>query len=193
MNDTDPVTELLRRLRAEEPLAAQALFARYSQRLLPLARQHLTGRLGGRVDAEDVVQSAFRTFFRRINHGEFQIADSLRLWRLLVRITLLKARATARRHTAAVRDIGREQPGGDWFHDTIAVEPRPEDAAAVADQIECLLADLPPLFGEVLGRLLAGESKSDIAKSVGLSRPTVYGCVRVLQQRLRKSLGDSAR
>jgi RNA polymerase sigma-70 factor (ECF subfamily) len=192
MDDTDPVTDLLRRLRAEEPQAAQKVFARYSERLLPLARQHLGRKLAGRADAEDVVQSAFRTFFRRISRGEFHIDGSARLWRLLVRITLMKARATARRHTAAVRDVGREEPGGDaWFHETIALDPRPEDAAAVADQIEQLLTGLPPLFGEVLERLLAGESKSDVARAVGLSRPTVYECVRVLQRRLRDGLRDA--
>ena len=193
MDDTDPVTELLRRLRAREPQAAQELFARYSQRLLPLARQQLSRRLTQRVDAEDVVQSAFRTFFRRIDRGELQIDGAARMWRLLVRITLMKARATARRHCAGVRDVGREEADGDaWFHDTIALDPRPEDAAAVADEIARLLAGLPPLFGEVQQRLLSGESKSEIARALRLSRPTVHECVRVLRRRLHDSLRDPA-
>ena len=67
-----PVSELLPQLLGGDPEAARAVFDRYSARLVRLADQHLSRKLAGRVDGEDVVQSVFRTFFRRGNEGEFQ-------------------------------------------------------------------------------------------------------------------------
>jgi hypothetical protein len=106
--NTDPPDNLADRLRGGDPRAAEALFDRYAVRLARLAEQHLSRKLAGRVDGEDVVQSVFRTFFHRCARGEFQIDGSAEVWRLLVRLTLRKARAQARRHLAARRDAGAE-------------------------------------------------------------------------------------
>jgi ECF sigma factor len=112
MDDVEPIPALVQQLRAGNRDAAEKLFARYAQRLTRLAEQHLSRKLAGRLDGEDVVQSVFRTFFRRSATGEFRIDSSAQLWQLLVKITLLKARAKARYHTADKRDAGAEQPGG---------------------------------------------------------------------------------
>src|SRR6266508_262893 len=48
-----------------------------------------------------------------------------------------------------------------------ARDPGPEDAAALVDQIEVLLRDLPPVYAEVLGLRLEGHTVSDIAPRLG--------------------------
>src|SRR5258708_2900179 len=88
------------RLQQRDAAAAEAVFARYAQRLVRVAEQHLNKILAARIDGEDVVQSVFRTFFRRAEAGQFRIDTSAQLWQLLVRITILKSRAKARYHTA---------------------------------------------------------------------------------------------
>src|SRR5882672_9712028 len=93
------VSDIVSHLFAGDPAAAYAVFDRYSERLVRLAEKHLSRRLAGRVAGEDVVQSVFRTFFRRGADGEFKLDGSAQLWQLLVRITVLKARAKARHHT----------------------------------------------------------------------------------------------
>ena len=90
MDSSDAVPELVRHWRAGDETAAARLYGRYAQQLLRLAEQHLSRRLSGRVDEEDVVQSVFRTFFRRSGGGEFQIDSSAQIWKLLVKITVLK-------------------------------------------------------------------------------------------------------
>src|SRR5262249_11157232 len=103
MGANDPSQDdLAGRLQDGDDRAARELFARYAHRLAVLAERHLSDNLAARVDGEDVVQSVFRTFFRRCARGEFQIDSSAQLWRLLVKITVRKARAKARQHTAAV-------------------------------------------------------------------------------------------
>jgi hypothetical protein len=82
MDDATSITELVRRYRHGDPQAAQRLFACYAQRLNRLAEQCLDRRLAGRVEGEDVVQSALRTFFRRSLRGEFQIDSAAQLWQL---------------------------------------------------------------------------------------------------------------
>src|SRR6516164_4738609 len=127
MDAPSPIAELVERLRSGDPQAAEELFARYAQRLTHLAEQQLSRKLAARFDGADVVQSVFRTFFRRSARGEFRIDSSTELWRLLVQITLQKTRAYGRQHTAGVRDVTAEAPGGAaLLREAAAHEPGPD-------------------------------------------------------------------
>lgn|SRR5688572_29576188 len=183
MPDDPALTDLIPLLPAGDPAAARAVFDRYSERLVRLADRHLSKRLAGRVDGEDVVQSVFRTFFRREAAGEFRIDGSAQLWQLLVRITVLKARAKARFHTAGVRDASAERSPADGF-DPATPEPGPDEAVILVDQIDALLRDLPPVYGQILGLRLQGRNVSDVADEVGVSRQTVHRALNLLQDRL---------
>lgn len=189
MGEIKPLTELAQRLHAGDPQAAGELFANYAQRLTHLAEQHLSRAMTARVDSEDVVQSVFRTFFRRHGRGEFRIDSTLQIWRLLVKITLLKVRAKARHHTAAKRDARVEvaRRDDDWLHEAITQEPGPEEAASLVDQIETLLHGLPALHGQVLQLRLQGHTVAEIAPQLGVSRQTVYRTLDLLQQRLTRN------
>ena len=57
--------ELMVRLRSGEDEAAREVFVRFARRLVGLARHHLDARLTAKTDAEDVVQSAYKSFFVR--------------------------------------------------------------------------------------------------------------------------------
>jgi RNA polymerase sigma-70 factor (ECF subfamily) len=186
MDALSPTPKLVERLRSGDPQAAEELFARYARRLTCLAEQHLSRKLAARLEGADVVQSVFRTFFRRSAAGEFRIDSSDELWRLLVQITLQKARAKARHHTAAVRDVTAEAPGGGAaiLAEAVAHEPGPEEAAALVDQIEGMLHGLPSLYGDLLRLRLEGWSVSDAAARLGVSRRTVHRALQLLQQRL---------
>jgi DNA-directed RNA polymerase specialized sigma24 family protein len=183
--DAEPrLTDLLPGLPAGDDRVARAVFDRYSDRLVRLADQHLSRKLAGRVDGEDVVQSVFRTFFRRGGEGQFRIDSSAQLWQLLVRITILKARAKGRFHTAGIRDAGAERAADSGGFDPAAAEPGPEDAAELVDQIDVLLRDLPPLYGKLLGLRLQGHAVTEVADELAVSRQTVHRALNLLQDRL---------
>jgi RNA polymerase sigma factor (sigma-70 family) len=188
----NPIPQLVERLRSGDPQAAEELFVRYAQRLTCLAEQHLSRTLAARLDGADVVQSVFRTFFRRSAAGEFHIDSSAELWRLLVQITLRKARAHARQHTAGVRDVAAEVLGGgaDLLFEALAHEPGPAEAAALVDQIQELLRGLPALYCDLLQLRLEGHSVIDTAARLGVSRRTVHRGLQLLRQRLNR-LADS--
>jgi RNA polymerase sigma factor (sigma-70 family) len=185
---TDPLPSLIHGLRAGDPAAAEAVFALYAQKLTRFAEQHLSAKLAGRLDGSDIVQSVFRTFFRRSAEGEFRIDSRAQLWQLLVKITLLKARAKARHHTAEVRDVGAEaNAGGDpWLIDAISHEPGPLEAVMLVDQIETMLQGLPPLYCHVLDLRLQGCGSKEIAARLDISRQTVHRVLTLLQARLER-------
>jgi RNA polymerase sigma-70 factor (ECF subfamily) len=168
-----------------EGAAAALLFNRYAVRLSRLAEEHLSQRLAGRLDGEDVVQSVFRTFFGRSARGEFRIDTSVQLWCLLVQITLRKVRTKARHHTAGVRNVAAESPLTPHLEPTlIAREPDPAEAAALVGEIEDLLRGLPALHGQVLELRLQGHGVAEIAPRLGVSQRTVYRTLTLLQERL---------
>ena len=75
---------LLRRLRKGEQDAATRLYLRYAKRLHGLATAQTGQDLKSRVDAEDIVQSVFRTFFRRAQEGHYEVPDGEEIWKLFL-------------------------------------------------------------------------------------------------------------
>ncbi len=57
----DESIELLSRIRQGDEQAATDLFERYVERLIRLAQSRLSAKLQRRIDAEDVVQSVYRS------------------------------------------------------------------------------------------------------------------------------------
>jgi RNA polymerase sigma-70 factor, ECF subfamily len=179
------IPELVQRLQGGDSQVAAELFARYVRGLTRLAERHLGRRLAERVGGEDVVQSAFHTFFPCAARGAFRIDSSAQLGRLLVTLTLRKARTHVRHHTAERRDAAGEQLGGDpWLSGAVAHEPGPDEAAALVDLIEALIRDLPAPYGQVLESRLQGESVAEVAAQRGVSRQTMYRALNLLQRRL---------
>ena len=180
-------TELLLRYRTGDARAASRLFQLYALRLSRRAEQHLSHRLKRRMDGEDVAQSVFRTFFRRIDAGQFQIDSSSQLWRLLVTIAVRKAQQAGRRMDREV-DPGSNSSDSadDWLMTTLANEPGPDEAAALVDQIETLLDGLSPWHALVLEQRLAGITPTEIARTHGRNRDAVYSALKDLQERLSR-------
>jgi RNA polymerase sigma-70 factor (ECF subfamily) len=187
VSDPTPTPDLAAGLAAGNPAAQAAVFRRYADRLARLAEGRLHRRLAGRVDPEDVTQSAFRTFFRRAAGGQFRIDSSAQLWGLLARITLRKARGEVRRHLAGKRDAAVE--AGDAPLAAAAHDPDPADAAELVDEIAGLLRGLPDTYGDILGRRLQGESVADVAAALGVSRQTVYRALDLLAHRADRRAG----
>jgi DNA-directed RNA polymerase specialized sigma24 family protein len=185
MTPEDAPEDWSERLQRGDPEAAEQIFVRYADALARLAGQNLNPRLAARLDGADVVQSALRTFFRRSGQGEFTIDSSTQLRRLLAKITLLKARAHARRHLADQRDVRAEVPADDegTRPETPCEQPGPAEQVVLLDQIEALRDGLPPQYGELLRFRLEGHSVTDIARDMGLSRQSVHRMLNVLQER----------
>jgi RNA polymerase sigma-70 factor (ECF subfamily) len=173
--------ELMIQLRSANEDAAREVFNRFAHRLIALARQRLGSRVRQKVDAEDVVQSAFRSFF---SNACFDLDGWDNLWSLLVVITLRKCGRRVAYFRAACRDIQREQTlaqpaAEDAGWDTAAADPTPEEAAILAETVEQLLRGLKDWEQSIVTMTLQGLTVQEISAQIGRTERTVY---RVLEQ-----------
>ena len=111
MPGDDSFPELMDRLRSGEDQAAREVFERFATRLVGLARRHLDGRLAVKVDPEDVVQSAYKSFFVRQREGTLAVGNWDGLWGILTMITIRKCADRAAYFLAGNRDVARDMSG----------------------------------------------------------------------------------
>ncbi len=179
MDSQGSVTRLIEQMRSDDPGrredAARGLWDRYVPALLNLARHHLDRRLLRREDEDDVLQSMYASFCIRQQHGNFDLSGRDDLWKLLVTVTLRKARNVARRHRRDARDYRREgEPdggdpsdrGGDIELCDVS-EPTPADAAAFNDELERRLRALgDPVPRRIVLCKLEGYTNKEIAREL---------------------------
>jgi RNA polymerase sigma-70 factor (ECF subfamily) len=190
--------ELRERLRVGDEAAAEEVFRTYVCRLVALAERHLGHAVRQRVDPEDVVQSVFRSFFRRNSAGQWRLKGWRHLWALLAIITVRKCRRQNRLARAACRDIRREEhpepldSGGGVLREPADPEPTPEEGAVLAELIEHLVAGLPGPEQQIVGLTLQGQAIPAIAAQVGCSERKVYRIQAQLREYLESLRGEEA-
>ena len=168
--------ELLRLLRAGDEAAAEAVFERYAERLTRLAQSRLAIKLASRVDPEDIVLSAYRSFFAGARAGRFHAEQGGDLWRLLVEVTLHKLYRQAAHHGAQRRSVAREVRIDDSVISGLgatSAEPTPDEALAAAEELEAVLSHLPDRGREALELRLQGYELEEIAQRLACSERTV--------------------
>jgi RNA polymerase sigma-70 factor (ECF subfamily) len=163
--------DLVADLRAGNESAAREVFDRYCERLMRLAKRRIGQRMLSRVDPEDVLQSAFRTFFVHLRNDEFTFDGADDMFKLLVRLTVRKTLRQIAYHRAAKRNPELEARSADPDHDMMLelVEsgPTPDVEVALVNEFEEFVGKLPPLDRKVLEMKLAGYSTAEIADAVG--------------------------
>src|SRR5262245_57943432 len=186
---SDSFADFLRRLQAGEDAAAQELFGRFTHQLIALALRHIDAGLRHKVDAEDVVQSAYKSFFLRYGAGNLDLVNWNSLWGLLTLITVRKCAERAAYHRAGRRDAAREAapPRGDdaapW-PEPLGREPTPLEAAVLSETVEQLLAGLDEDERPVLELSLQGYTTREISERLGRAERTV----RLLREGVRHRL-----
>ncbi|MEQ1825296.1 MAG: ECF-type sigma factor [Pirellula sp.] len=178
--------ELLDRFRVGDQGAALELYYRYADRIFELARRNTSVNLASRFDPEDIVQSVFRTFFRRAASGQYEAPAGDELWKLLLVMALNKVRDKATFHRASKRDIRKTYSIGH-------VEPVSEDSQEIAKSILCMSVEeiiqkQPSSHQGIIRLRIRGMEVQDIASAEKRSKRTVE---RVLQA-FRKQLLESA-
>jgi RNA polymerase sigma-70 factor (ECF subfamily) len=139
----------------------------------------LPERLAGRIDSEDVVQSAYRSFFAGAQAGRYDLERGGDLWNLLVTITLHKLFDQVERYSTQKRAVHREQPFSSekalqGLQACLAAdEPSPLEAVALIDRIEQLMRRLEPWEPSILELRLQGHDLNEIAARTQWSQRTV--------------------
>lgn len=179
-------SSLVRRFRSGEDDAATQLYKRYAERLHRLAQRNTGADLARRFDAEDVVQSVFRTFFRRVRTGLYDLPDGDELWRLLLVISLNKIRALAIHHRAQKRSVSATvAPGADLLAQLADQNSEELALTSLKMVIGDVLNTLPEVQQRMIVRRIEGCQVEEIAAETGRSKRTVERVLQDFRGRLR--------
>jgi DNA-directed RNA polymerase specialized sigma24 family protein len=181
------VTRLIGLLKEGDRAAAQPLWEVYFHRLVGLARARLAGSPSGASDGEDVALSAFDSFYRRAERGQFpRLEDRDDLWQLLFVLTVRKAVNLVRHRGRASRGGGRvrnlsDLDGAD-VDLVLAAGPSPALAAEMTDECRRLLAALPDeTLRSVALWKMEGYTNTEIAARLDCVEKTVERKVRAIR------------
>ncbi|MFM7592947.1 MAG: RNA polymerase sigma factor [Isosphaeraceae bacterium] len=171
--------DLLEAFRSGQMDASTRLYMKYADRLIGMTARKSSSELAAKVDPEDIVQSVFRTFFRRVEKGQYDVPEGEDIWKLLLVITLNKIRAVVAFNRAAKRDMRRTK--SDAMVEGAVAQADNKDEIALATLrivIDELLADQIEVNQIIIRQRIEGYDILEIAKNVNRSKRTVE---RVLQ------------
>jgi RNA polymerase sigma-70 factor (ECF subfamily) len=183
--------DLMARLRTGDERAAAEVFQRFAQRLLGLARSRLDRLIQVKVDPEDVLQSVYRSFFRRHAQGQYELQSWDSLWGMLTVITLRKCGHRVRYFRSACRDVQREValPPRDELRvewQAVGRDPTPSEAARLAETLEQVMRDLTERERAILALSLQGCTPTEISEQVGRTERTVQRVLQRVRARLEQ-------
>ena len=175
------------RVRAGDDTAETVVFHRHVRRLIAVAANQFDAWMLDQADVENVVLSAYKSFFLRNRRDAFDLAGWDSLWSLLVIITLHKCTRRRKHLRAARRDVRRlvhsvgSNDGTSWLADRA---PTPIEAAILSETVEQLLLSMEQDDREIVERILAGYTALEIAERLDCSERTV----RRVRQRAKHRL-----
>jgi RNA polymerase sigma-70 factor (ECF subfamily) len=176
---------LLERFRRGQQDAATQIYLRYAERLRALARSKCGRDLARLVDADDIVQAVFGSFFRRASLGHYDVPDGEELWKLFLVLALNKIRAVGAFHRASKRDVRLTCDGEG---SALGTQVLPDDTPAhfLHLTIREALERLPAQHRQMVELRIQGHEVAEIAEQMGRSKRSVE---RALQE-ARRLLAD---
>ena len=161
MSDDNLFADLIRRLRAGDPRAAEELVHEYEPAIrLEVHCRMRDPRLRRAFDSMDVCQSVLASFFVRAAAGQYDLDCTDDLLRLLVRMARNKVISQARKIWARAADRDRV-PAGDL-----------ETVGVIGPSASSIVAD-GELLDQVRGRMTTEERQIADLRGQGLSWPEI--------------------
>jgi DNA-directed RNA polymerase specialized sigma24 family protein len=174
-------------LKSGDRAAAQHLWEAYFGRLVGLARSRLRSVSRRVADEEDVALSAFESFYRRAEHGQFpRLQDRDDLWQLLFVLTVRKAINLAQfqgRKSRNGRALSIDDLEGLGAEEIVGDEPTPELAAQMTEECQNLLDQLDdPTLRAVAIWKMEGYTNREIAGKLDCVEQTVERKLRSIRR-----------
>ena len=172
------------RLRNGDPDAWAKLVTEYSSRLERLARR--IHRVSARREGpEDVVNSVFKSLFRRIHRdGTAQPVEDLSAF--LNGMLVYKLHERHSKHTAQKRDVRREEQRDPAIaHDLVEAQATPSAYVQFKEEVCRILDALTPIEQAVFELSLDGYVTKDIAEVLDYSQRSVQLWKKPSRQKLR--------
>ena len=179
--DENTSETLLNRYQSQaDSAAAMEIFKRYESRIVALAQKNLLDVLNSKIDAQDISQETFASFFALADRDEIRWKRRGDLWHLLAGIAINKVKQASAHFAQQKRHAKREtqlQHLSDLAITTDSVR-------VLEELVEEYLTNEKPLFRAVLMLRLAGYSSAEIATRTQRSPRTI----RRLLERLKNKI-----
>src|SRR5262245_14901806 len=188
VSSADSIIRCIDMLKGGDHEAAERLWATDIRRVVGLARARIGAAPRRAADEEDVALSAFDSFCRRAERGQFaRLSDRDDLWQVLVVITERKAIDLMRREGRKSRGEGKvlsfSDASGPASCELFDPGPSPEFAAQTAEEFRRLLGLLgDDSLREVALRKMEGYTNRQIADRLGCIEQTVERKLRSIRQ-----------
>lgn len=187
MPETPPNEDVLLRLRSGDQSVAPERFERFATRLVALARSRIYENLNSKVDAEDVVQTAFSSYYYRQAQHEYELVTWDSLWGLLALITIRKCGRQYDRSKADRRGSRRELTPASLECEHLAgwepnsTDPTPSQVLILQEMIEQISQQLTRQERMILLLTLQGHSIAEISAQVLCSIRTVQRTLKYVR------------
>jgi RNA polymerase sigma-70 factor (ECF subfamily) len=168
MSDDNVFADLIRRLRAGDPRAAEELVREFEPAIrLEVHCRLRDPRLRRAFDSMDVCQSVLASFFVRAATGAYDLEQPDQLRKLLVGMARKKLLFHVRKQQAQCRDVRRLEPiaGGDGA--AVAADPSPSRKCEARDLLYSLQQRLTPEERQLADLRAQGREWPDIAAQLG--------------------------
>jgi RNA polymerase sigma-70 factor (ECF subfamily) len=176
MSDESVFADLIRRLRAGDPGAAEDLVREYEPAIRMEVRYRLRDRrLRRAFDSMDVCQSVLASFFVRAAAGAYNLEQPDHLRKLLVGIARKKLLFHVRKQRAQCRDVRR-------------LEPLPQDGRPAIDPSPSRQYEAQDLLHNVQQRLTPEERQLAVLRAQGREWPDIAAQVGGTPSGRRKQL-----
>ncbi len=187
MSDVSDET-LVVRIQSGDDAAATELYQRYSTRLRVLADRQMSSAIRRTHEADDIVQSAFRSLFRGVNSGAYTAPEGQSLWSLLAVIAIHKIRRKATRRksvaTLSLDDSAEHHSAQESIEADVSAE---QFESSLRESIE----GLRPNEQKIVELRVQGFSVVDIANCLQNSCRTVERTLQRIREKLAAELGEA--
>lgn len=165
--------------------AASLLYERYAGRIFGLVSNQMTHALRSQVEAQDIVQSIFKSLFRGVSSGKYDAPEGGTLWQLMAVVAIHKVRRNGARRLTQKRDVRRTQSMEAIENEDFVGRTSPEEfEAAVLETIECLT----PNEKSVVLLRVQGFTVEEISEKTQRSRRSVERILHSARERLSSTL-----
>lgn len=199
MTPLSSVELLLRWRDCGDEQAVAEFWHRHHARVTALLRTRVSRKLGRRLDAEDLAQSAFGTFCARVRDGRILIDRGRRPSWLLTTIALRKLFRRLEREKAGCRSLDKEESHGgvpgSAAQPAGAVDGVPTGLAeqlAAAEELERIVVRFLPAQRRVIELHLCGYDKQAIADETSYTDRTVRAVLKTFHEELERRCAELA-
>lgn len=183
---------LMQRVAAGDQQAAAEVFHTFVRRMTSLVRARLNARLKRKIEPEDIVQSAFKSFFALCNKGNVECSSEDALWGLLALITIRKCGYRLDYFYAICRNVDAEQSHGlSTRPQPAAADLTPDEVAATREVLDEIVARLDEREQMIFLLSLENLATAEISRLVGRSERTVTRLLARIRSELEAALRSS--